>query len=175
MRIDDDDHGVPSADEEGGGEVATRPRREFERTRLRLGVVIALVCAAIAFVVIQGLGDATTYFLNADEAVARRTELGDDRFRLQGTVVEGSVEDVGSNDAPAVRFDVEFHCDTVPVLHEGNRPELFQPGIPVVLEGAYADDDDVYRSDSIIVKHTEEYSAEEKERLERADEEACRT
>lgn len=174
MRVDDDDHGVPSADEQGGADVARRPRREFQRSRLRLGVVVAMVCGAIAFVVIQGLSDATTFFLNADEAAAARADLGDDRFKLQGTVVPNSVKDVDAADAPAVRFDVEFHCETVAVHHVGNRPELFQPGIPVVLEGAF-DEGGVYRSDQIFVRHTEEYTDEERARLERAEEEACRS
>jgi cytochrome c-type biogenesis protein CcmE len=173
--IDDDNHGVPSADEQGGADVAVGPRRQFQRNRLRLGVVVAMVCGAIAFVVIQGLSDATTFFLNADEAAADRSELGADRFKLQGTVVPGSVQEVGGAAVPAVNFDVEFQCATVSVHHIGIRPELFQEGIPVVLEGAFEEGSDTYRSDQIFVRHTEEYSAEEKERLERADEEACST
>ena len=132
--------------------------------RLRLGVVLALVAGAAAFLLVKGLGDATVFFRNADEAVADRDELGTKRFRLQGTVVAGSVEAVGD----AVEFDVEFHCATVHVRHDGDPPELFKPGIPVVLEGRYAaPPSDVYESDTIFVRHTNEYR-EETERLEQA-------
>lgn len=176
--IDGDDHGVPSADEQGapadGGHTA-RPRRSFQRNRLRLGLVIATVCGALAFLVLQGLGEATTFFRNADEAVAQRDELGTRRFRLQGTVVPGSVREVGGADEPAVVFRVEYHCAQVAVRHVGNRPELFQNGIPVVLEGAFGERGDTYESDRIFVRHTEEYTAEEADRLERAGEEGCPT
>ena len=137
------------------------------RSRLRLGIVIAVVCGAIAFLLVQGLGNATTYFRNADEALADRDDLGTSRFRLQGTVV-----DVARSQGGATVFDVEYHCAKVAVRHDGDPPELFKPGIPVVLEGRYAaPPSEVYESDTIFVRHTNEYR-EETERLEQAKTEA---
>jgi cytochrome c-type biogenesis protein CcmE len=148
---------------------APRPGRRFQRNRLRLGIVLAVVAGAIAFLLMQGLGSATTYFRNADEAVADRDELGTRRFRLQGTVVEGSRRPVGD----AVAFQVAYDCAFVAVLHRGDPPELFREGIPVVLEGAYAAGSDRYESDRILVRHTEEYKADESERLALARAEVC--
>ena len=48
-------------------------------------------------------------------------------------------------------------------MHHGGPPELFKPGIPVVLEGRWQGD--TYASDRIMVKHTEEYRAENPERV----------
>ena len=144
----------------------TRP--PVQRSRLRLGIVIALVCGAIAFLLVQGLGNATTYFRNADEALADRGDLGSSRFRLQGTVV-----DVARSDGGATVFDVEYHCATVAVRHDGDPPELFRRGVPVVLEGHFQDGTDVFESDRIMVRHTEEYRTEERARLEEAEQEAC--
>lgn len=137
--------------------------------RLRIGLVLALVAGAAAFLLVKGLGDATTYFKNADEAVAGRDDLGTKRFRLQGTVVPDSVHERGD----VVTFDVEFRCALVHVRHEGDPPELFKPGIPVVLEGSFAEDGDVYESDRILVRHTSEYRVEEADRLALAEQEAC--
>lgn len=138
--------------------------------RLRLGIALALVAGAAAFLLVKGLGDATVFFKNADEAVADRDDLGTKRFRLQGTVVPDSVQTAGD----AVEFDVEFHCDVVHVRHQGDPPELFKPGIPVVLEGHFAaPPSDVYESDKIFVRHTSEYRVEEGDRIALAEEEAC--
>ena len=145
---------------------ATRP--PVPRSRLRLGIVIALVCGAIAFLLVQGLGNATTYFRNADEALADRQDLGTKRFRLQGTVV-----DVARSEGGTTVFDVEYHCATVAVRHDGDPPELFRKGVPVVLEGHFQQGTDVFESDSIRVRHTEEYRTEERDRLELAEREAC--
>lgn len=164
LELDDDD--IRPFAEAGR---APRPRRRFQRNRLRLGLVLAAVAGAIAFLVLQGLGSATTYFRNADEAVADREALGSDRFRLQGTVVEGSRRQVGE----AVEFQVAYDCAFVPVLHQGDPPELFKEGTPVVLEGSFAAGSGVYESDRIFVRHTSEYRTEESERLALAKEEAC--
>jgi len=97
-------------------------------------------------------------------------ELGDRRFRLQGTVVPGTVV---ADDA-AVRFDVEYACVSVPVRHEGSRPPLFKEGMPVVVVGAFVDGTDRdFASDQIIVSHTNEYKEDEAERLAEAEREAC--
>jgi cytochrome c-type biogenesis protein CcmE len=139
--------------------------RRFDRSRLRLGIVIAIVCGALAFLVIKGLGDATTYFRNADEAIDQPEGR---RFRLQGTVVPDSIEDGGGD----VSFVVEYGCEQVKVHHVGAEPETFQEGIPVVLQGMWGPGKEVYESEQIIVRHTEEYTQEERDRLEAA-EEAC--
>lgn len=146
--------------------------RTFDRSRLRLGVVIAVICGAIAFLVLQGLGEATTFYRDADEAVALRADLGEKPFRLQGVVRPGSVEETGTE----VHFVVEYNCVTVPVEHRGPRPSLFKPGIPVVLQGAFvAGSAKTFTSNDIIVRHTEEYRTEESQKAESTEEERCST
>ncbi|HMQ25540.1 MAG TPA: cytochrome c maturation protein CcmE, partial [Acidimicrobiales bacterium] len=70
------------------------PRPPRARGRRRLPVIVALVAVAgaLVFIAVQSLGSASMFFYNADEAVANRDELGESRFRLQGTVEEGSVQ-----------------------------------------------------------------------------------
>jgi cytochrome c-type biogenesis protein CcmE len=129
-------------------------------------ITVALIAtvAILAVIAIQALGDASLFFLNADEAVAQRDDLGADRFRLQGTVVPGSVDE----EDDSVRFEVVFNDVTVDVDHEGDPPELFQPGIPVVLEGRWQGE--TFTSDRIFVRHSSEYEADNGERLDEADE-----
>lgn len=116
-----------------------------------------------AFAVSQALGDATLFFRNADEAVAQREELGDTRFRLQGLVVPDTVTELPGS----VEFEVTFNGVVVPVEHQGDPPELFQDDIPVVLEGHWSDTgaDAVFLSDRMLVKHDENYDAENPDRV----------
>ena len=141
------------------------PRVRPPRRRRTVIVTVALVASVALLVVIavQSLGDASLFFLNADEAVAQRDDLGADRFRLQGTVVPGSVEEGDSR----VRFQVVFNGVTVDVAHRGDPPELFQPEIPVVLEGHWQED--TFASDRIFVRHDSEYEADNGDRLDEAD------
>jgi cytochrome c-type biogenesis protein CcmE len=128
-------------------------------TRGRLWIAGVVVVAALGFLVFQGLGNATLYFRTADEAVAQRAELGDRRFRIEGDVVDGSVQQVGND----VSFILTSKSVEVPVRHKGDPPELFRPGIPVVLEGRFQGEH--FASDRIMVRHSETYVAENPERV----------
>ena len=135
------------------------PRTAAAATRRRLWLAGGVVIAALAFLVVQGLGNATLYFRTADEAVAQRESLGTRRFRIEGNVVPGSVRQSGEE----VAFTIASKGVTVPVLHQGDPPEMFKPGIPVVLEGRF--DGDHFASDRILVKHSETYVADHPDRV----------
>jgi cytochrome c-type biogenesis protein CcmE len=132
---------------------------------VRALAVAVIVLGALAFLVSKGLGDATVYFKTADEAVADRASLGDKRFRVEGLVTE-PVE----RDADVVRFSIISAGVCVPVRHAGDPPELFKPGVPVVLEGRWRGS--VYASDRILVKHTSEYREKNAARIDRASSES---
>ncbi|HUP71151.1 MAG TPA: cytochrome c maturation protein CcmE [Acidimicrobiales bacterium] len=139
---------------------AARPRGQLSRKRLWIAGAVILV--ALGFLVVQALGEATVYFKTADEAVAEKDGLGDRRFRIEGLVVAGSVKPAPAGEG--VDFEIRGQRGaTVDVIHRGDPPELFQPGIPVVLEGRWSGDH--YASDRIMVKHTNEYKADNPDRV----------
>ena len=70
---------------------------------LTVGVVVAVV-----FLIANLLGDAALFFYNADEAVERRVELGDDRFRVQGTPLEDTIIEGFRGDQPVVVFSLVY-------------------------------------------------------------------
>jgi len=125
----------------------------------RLWVAGAVIVVALGFLVVRGLGNATLYFRTADEAVAQRAHLGERRFRIEGTVVPGTIKPQAND----VAFAIENKGVSVPVRHAGDPPELFKPGIPVVLEGRFRGT--TFASDRIMVKHSESYIARHPERV----------
>ncbi|HEX9683160.1 MAG TPA: cytochrome c maturation protein CcmE [Acidimicrobiales bacterium] len=149
-----------------GLDLTPRSSPEHPSGRRRSGrwqmLVVLLVLAAAAVVVYQGLTNASLYFRNADDAVAQRDELGDRRFRLQGTVVGDEPTDASG----VVMFEVAYDGASVEVHHRGDPPELFGAGIPVVLEGRWSDLGDWFDSDRMLVKHTSEYQADNPDRVE---------
>ena len=158
---DTDGPGEPSAATPSGGPTLTpRPARTGRRRRgIVPGVVLAVVLAAGAILVFSNLSAATMYFCNTDEVDVRPECTGDKRFRLQGTVATGSVEE-----GTPLRFAVEFNRVTVPVTYNGRPGGIFREGIPVVVEGRMQPDG-TFAGDNILVKHTEQYRADNTDRV----------
>ncbi len=147
---------------EGSGPVPAAPRvRPRSRNARRLWFAAAIIVGVLGFLVFRGLDNATLYFRTADEAVAKRAELGNRRFRIEGTVVQGSLRSRGD----ALDFRIESKGTVVDVVHHGDQPGLFKPGIPVVLEGRFADGSQTFNSDRILVKHSETYVAKNPQRV----------
>ena len=121
--------------------------------------VLLLIVIAIGFVLFQGLNSAALYYRNADEAVRDKSSLGTRRFRVQGVV------QTFDKTARPVEFDITFNNVAVHVQHQGDPPDLFQAGLPVVLEGHWSADGSFFASDRILVKHTEEYKASNPDHL----------
>jgi cytochrome c-type biogenesis protein CcmE len=135
-----------------------RPRsRVHSRRRLWLAGIVVL--GAIAFLLYRGLGNSIVYFKTADEAVASRAQLGSSDFRIEGVVVPGSVR----ADTGGVAFDIASKGVQVPVVNTGSPPQLFQPNIPVVLEGHFSGQQ--FLSDQIMVKHSSTYIAQHPTRV----------
>ena len=133
------------------------PRRHSNRRRAWLLVLVIL--GALGFLLLRGLASATTYFYTADQAVHMKAQLGSTRFRIEGSVVPGTV----TRDANKVDFQISSNGVVVPVANTGYPPQLFQPGIPVVLEGQFQGD--TFVSDLIMVKHTSTYQAAHPQRV----------
>ena len=168
--------GDPHADPGDGLDLTPRrPAVAGRRLRTVRGLVSLLVVAAVAggisFALFRLVSDASLFFLNADEAVERRDELGNQRFRLQGTPVAHSVVPTKLDFEQAVAFTVSFAGVTADVVHVGSPPDLFTPGVPVVLEGRWIEgrpadleafacgtnDGHYFASDHMLVKHDNEY------------------
>ena len=136
------------------------PKRR--RRRLPTYLVLAALVLVSGFLVWQALGSASTFYRNADEAVAQKQTLGTTRFRLQGTVAPCTIERTGEG----VSFNVSYNGVEIPVNHVGDPPEMFKEYEAVLLEGRFAaDDSDTFDSNLMIVKHSEVYEASEADRL----------
>lgn len=149
---------------EGGAASWVPPARRVVRRRRLLGtwrrqlVAGLIIGGAIGYVVYQGLGNATEFFLTANQAVAERASLGARPFRIEGTV-ENDVRQV----AGTTRFDIYAGGATVAVVTTSEPSALFKPGIPVVLEGHWAGDH--FACDLIMVKHSASYTEAHPDRL----------
>ena len=119
-------------------------------------MVVVLVIAIVALLS-QGLLHSLNYFDTVDQAYAHRGTLGTTTFRLEGTVVPGTIRATASG----TDFAIAGSGHVVRVANTGSPPQLFQASIPVVVVGHFtsATSND-FVSDSILVKHSATYIAQ---------------
>jgi cytochrome c-type biogenesis protein CcmE len=120
-------------------------------------VVFALLAAALVFLLVEGLGSSLDYFDTVDQALAHRAQLGTSTFRLEGSVVPGSIHST----ATGADFRLSQGPHVVDVVNTGSPPQLFQANIPVVVVGHFASNTSgEFESNTIMVKHSANYIAQ---------------
>jgi cytochrome c-type biogenesis protein CcmE len=124
--------------------------------------VLGVVILAGGVIVTKFLGSAIDYYCNADEIGVRDGCEEGRRLRVQGTVADGSLE---TSDG-ITTFTIVFGDAAVPVRYEGEPGGIFAECEPVVVHGRLAGG--VFQGDQIEVKHSNEYEAENSERLDDA-------
>ena len=117
-----------------------------------------LVVLVLGYILFGGLDENLVYYLTPEEAVEQRTDFPDgERFRLGGLVQDGSIENTGDG----VSFVIVDSGVSVEVRHTGTPPQLFRDNVGVVVEGTWAGDR--FETDTLIIKHDEEYRSSDGE------------
>lgn len=113
-----------------------------------IGGIIALIVTMSLI----GLDDNLTYYLYPTEAADQRADFPDgERFRLAGTVVEGTLEETGDD----LAFDVTDGGETISVLLVDTPPPLFDDSVPVLLDGSW--EGDRFVATNALIRHDENY------------------
>jgi cytochrome c-type biogenesis protein CcmE len=131
------------------GYSSPRRRRSLGTRRQRFAAAV-VVLGALGFLLAQGLTNAMSYYLTANQAVAQRAQLGGRDFRIQGTVMPG-LRQVGGD----LRFSIKAGHVSVPVVSSGSPSQLFRVGVPVVLAGHWQGE--VFDSYQVMVQHGSSY------------------
>ena len=127
--------------------------------------MLAVVLVGVGVVAYQGLTSASLYFYNADEAVEQRDDLGDKRIRVQGAVQD----DVDAADG-------RRHLHGRVQRRRGAGRARRRPARAVRARhpgGARGPlgrrRSTLFHSDEILVKHDEQYEADNGDRIEDAE------
>jgi cytochrome c-type biogenesis protein CcmE len=133
------------------------PVSRIRSTRVIIAALV--VVAAIGFLIYTGFQSTSVYYLTVSELKARGASpvglsFGD--VRVAGIVQDGSVQRSASDST--VHFVVSDEGGTLPVVYKGMVPDIFGPGIQVVVEGRYADG--TFQATSLLAKCPSKFTAE---------------
>jgi cytochrome c-type biogenesis protein CcmE len=113
-----------------------------------------VILAVFAYMLYGGIGNNLVYFLTPGELLAKGTKGVDVPVRLGGQIVPGSV--VWDEKTLDLRFRVTDGTKEVAVKSTGAPPQMFRPGIGVIVEGKY-DRAGLFHATTLMVRHSNEY------------------
>lgn len=143
----------PATAPQGSGKVGpSAAQRAKRRTVRRLAIFGVVLVAAVSFLLFKGIGTSLNYYVTIHQALSERSSLAGKTFRLRGIVESGSVQNHGS----LVDFTIEQGDQRIAVENHGSPPQLFQVGIPVIVQGHF--DGTTFVSHQVIVDHTGNYA-----------------
>jgi cytochrome c-type biogenesis protein CcmE len=143
------------------------PEAPRNKRRIVPAVIAGVAVAAGIAIVALFLTSSIDYYCNVDEVRVREGCDGSRRLRVQGSVEEGSLSSRGAT----TTFVMSFNGKSLPVDYEGEPGGIFQECIPVVAHGRIVDG--VLVATRIEVKHSNEYEAENQDRIDKAEKSAC--
>jgi cytochrome c-type biogenesis protein CcmE len=119
------------------------------RMRLRWSFIIAgiAIAGAILYLVLANTGKSAQYYMTVSELRAC-TSCGTQTVRVAGVVVaDGLTRDSAHQ---IIHFVVKDDGGTLPVEYGGIVPDVFKPGIQVVVEGHLSNG--LFRASSLLAK-----------------------
>ena len=117
-------------------------------------LVPAFLVLGVLVVLLVNLSSNLVYFHTPTELYSE-VAPSDDRLRLGGQVVSGTVEE----DGEMLLLTVTDGRDSLPVEHIGVVPQLFDEGQGVIVEGTW--DGTTFHSDTMLIRHDEQYRTED--------------
>jgi cytochrome c-type biogenesis protein CcmE len=127
-----------------------------KKTKWGALAAVGVLVIAFGWLIYGGLDSNVVYFLTPKELLAKGAEGYDKPMRLGGQVKPGSV--VWDEQKLDLRFAVTDGTGEIKVQSKGAPPQMFKDGQGVVVEGRYGHDG-VFKSTSVMVKHSNEYKA----------------
>lgn len=118
---------------------------------LRWAGVAVVVAACVGYLIYSASGGSTEYYLTVSELRANHTS-GD--VRVAGVVQD----DVQKSDGGLrVTFTEKDGTASMPVVYSGTLPDIFKPGITVVVEGTMGADG-VFHARTLLAKCPSRFS-----------------
>ncbi|MFI0396995.1 cytochrome c maturation protein CcmE [Paracoccus jiaweipingae] len=128
-----------------------------KKRRIQVLVIAALALVLATALIGYGFRDGINLYRSPTE-VAAEPPSGDEYFQLGGLVKDGSIV---NGDGVTFTFVVTDGATEIPVAYVGAepRPDLFSEGTGTIAKGHFVDG--VFRADSLLAKHDENYMPRE--------------
>ena len=127
------------------------PPAPSRRRRLRWSFVVAAlaVAGAVAYLIYANTTTSAAYYMTVKELRGCHDCAGR-IVRVAGTVQAGSV--VREDRTQTVLFTIDDGQSALPVTYSGIVPDIFRPGVTVVVEGSLPSPAGVFHASTLLTK-----------------------
>ncbi len=130
-----------------------RWRRAGGRMKFLIGAAIILV--VIGWLIFSNVQGSTAYYLTVQEVTAQAPS--DRMVRVSGVVVGDTIS--WDSQRMTLEFEIADEGGSLPITYRGIRPDMFQDGVQVVVEGKYAASG-VFEATNLLLKCPSKYVEE---------------
>lgn len=123
--------------------------------RLKFIVAIAVIFLTVSYLVYAGVKDTMVYYLTVEELKEKGPSVYDDRVRVSGIVVPGTIV---NKTGELLRFTISDGSETVDVTYGGIIPDVFRDDVEAVVEGVYTEDN-IFVADTLLAKCPTKYES----------------
>ena len=129
--------------------------------KIQLAVGATIVVAILLGILYQGF-ESTVFFHTPSEVLAAPGKFTGKVIRIGALVQPGTTR--WNDKEVRLHFGItEDSRNVIPVVFAGVKPDMFREGQGVVVEGRL-DSQGVFRADTLLVKHSEDYDIEKAKR-----------
>jgi cytochrome c-type biogenesis protein CcmE len=107
-----------------------------QHVKLSVGVVVIVI--SIAYLIFSGATGSTMYFLTVPEVQQKLTSLKGEPIRVSGKVTADPIDWDLRN--LSLGFVIGDDQARIPVRYKGVKPDMFQKGVDVIVEGRIGHD-----------------------------------
>ncbi len=110
----------------------------MSKQHVKLAVGAMVIIAAIAYLIFSGATETTVYFLTVSEVQQQSATLQGQPIRVAGKVTTDPI--AWDIQKLALSFVIGEGQARLPVFYRGVKPDMFQPGADVIVEGQLSAD-----------------------------------
>jgi cytochrome c-type biogenesis protein CcmE len=108
------------------------------KQHMKLSVGVLVMVASVAYLILSGATGKTMYFLTVPEVQQKLTTLTGAPLRVAGKVTDDPIE--WNVRHLSLAFVMGEGQARLPVRYKGVKPDMFQPGVDVIVEGRLGPD-----------------------------------
>lgn len=107
------------------------------KQRKRTMIAVLLVLGGLLYLIGTAVSNTTMYYVTVEEAFAQGLVRPGNAVRMSGDVQPGSIEWSPREMRLSFLVQSDSGHQSMPAVYYGPRPDLFEDGVPAILEGSF--------------------------------------